>query len=319
LKIGLKGSVYAAPVILGSIVATPARAVSATPTPIPTSGTLSVTVSPPSGPAGSPFAITVRNFLSSTNGTLGVQGQLRGLYSFFEFFINTDANGNTTVVFKDLSATPDSYQVFVGNVANTNPPTFQITAPGIIGAVTVALAGGCNPTVINGSGFPIRVKFDVKITSQSGVEVGNFIPIQAQSNGAFQLFHHFGLPTGLLNLKVYAGINTISTTQFTQLACIGNTPSIFAKGNSVIAESPLIFQGDGFTPGSVFTVSAQSNNGTLLGSASVTSATMSTPTLNAGSFTGTLSTMGFPVASITLVVTPSGSNAVLGAGSANIV
>ncbi len=329
LKIGLKGSVYAAPIVLGATVVqsvgavTPAQTtattaaptLSTTTTAAPVTRTPSVTVTPSSGPAGTPFTITLANFPASTAGAVYINAT--GLP------VTTDANGNATVVFKDLSTPPGSYQVDanVGNVSNQNSPTIQITAPALVGAVTVTSAGGCNPTVFTGSEFPTGVDLGVYITSPSGTNISSFSTFQAHPDGTFQLFTTSGLPTGSLNLVVSAAsnvsphANVLNTTPFMQAACVGDQPYI--DGNQVIAGTPLTFTGGHFSPGSTLTVSARSTNGTLLGSTSVT--VTATNTQNPGTFSGTLSTTGFPVGTIELVVTATGSNTVLAATNQNIV
>lgn len=329
LKIGLKGSVYAAPIVLGATVVQSVGAVSpphtttsaptatatATPTSTPVTGTPSLTVTPSSGAAGTPFTIILANFPVSTTGTVNIDSNSGS----FTLPVNTDANGNATVVFKDLSTPPGSYQVSasVGTTFNQNSPTIQITAPALVGAVTVTSAGGCNPTVFTGSGFPTGVDLRANITSPSGTNVSGFSTFQARPDGTFQLFAR-DLPTGSLNLVVSAGPNVLNTTPFMQAACVGFPPFINPNPFQVIAGTPLAFEGEQFSPGSTLTVSARSANGTLLGSTSVT-VSAGSPTQPAGSFSGTLSTTGFPVGDINLVVTATGSNTVLAINNARIV
>ncbi|MDQ2732640.1 MAG: hypothetical protein M3Y56_13360 [Armatimonadota bacterium] len=314
LKTGLKGSIYAAPIVLGATVVQSVGAISPTPTATPTStpvtGTPSLTVTPSSGPAGTSFTIRLANFPASTTGQVTINGTSNG----FTLPVTTDANGNATVVLKDLSTPPGSYQVSasVGNSFNQNPPTIQITAPALVGAVTVTSAGGCDPTVFTGSGFPTGVDLNVNITSPSGTRITGFNTFQAQPDGTFQLFSR-SLSTGSLKVVVQAGQNVLNTTPFLQAACAGGTqPFIAHNGPPVVAGEPLSFSGIQFVPGSTLTVSARSANGTLLGSTPVTAD-------GSGQFSGTLSTTGFPVGAITLVVTPTGSNTVLAINDASIV
>ncbi len=326
LKTGLKGSVYAAPIVLGATgvqsvgAASPPPTATTTAAPTPTStttaapvpGTPSLTVTPSSGPAGTPFTVTLANFPASTTGTVNILSP--GVSdSFFELPVTTDANGSATVVFRNFSAPPGSYQVnaFVGNTGNTNKPTIQITAPALLGAVTVTSVAGCNP-VFSGSGFPTGVDLNVIITSPSGTTITGFNTIQTRPDGTFQLFGGNSLPAGSLNLVVSAGPNVLNKTTFAQTACVGNQPSINANQFQVVAGTPLAFTGFQFSPGSTLTVSARSNNGTLLGSTPVTAD-------GTGQFSGTLSTTGFPVGDINLVVTATGSNTVLAVGSTSIV
>ncbi len=332
LKVGLKGSAYAAPIVLGAIAVTPAAAVSPTPTmimspspttvpPTPTvttmSGMPSVTVTPSSGPAGTAFTITVANFPASTAGNVYIQTGGSDVVggSNVVLPITTNSNGGGTVVFRDLGTAPGPYKVFasIGNATTQPPyPILQITSPGLIGSVTVASAVGCNPTVISGSGFPTGAPFDVFVQSPSGTNLDQFRGVQAQPNGSFQLFSR-SLPAGSLKVVVQAGQNVLNTTPFMQMACAGgNQPYIQASNSSVVAGNPLSFTGFSFVPGSMLTVSARSTNGMLLGSTSVTAS-------GTGDIAGTLSTVGFPVGNIFLVVTTTGTNTVLATNNASIV
>jgi len=165
------------------------------------------------------------------------------------------------------------------------------------------------------------VVFDVPVQSPSGTNIQTFFAIQAQPNGTFQLFAS-NLPSGLLNVLVLAGSknmvvqpgsNVLNTIPFMQMACAGTHPFISVNPSTVIVGTSIAFQGSEFTPGSMLTISARSTNGTLLGSTTVTGGP------GPGSISGTLSTMGFPIGQIPLVVTLTGSTTVLALSTANIV